>query len=246
MTFSKEQQEVMREALSTYGFDAQCDIAIEEMSELTKAIIKYRRYGTVEEYTNMCEEIADVAIMIEQLWLSTKNIEVGRFIVEKLDRLEKRLSEAKESAEPMTDKEIIKKKIKAIYPHIVVSGDVDKPYYSIHWYDIEKKTMICGYSSYNLEFVRKWLQEEFEVIESDIDNLINQQEADIERLQEEVRNKDSAMLEIFEIKRFFEQIASVKSIKEFADRLCEGRLSNDPVVIAVKAELKETAGADNA
>ena len=28
-------------------------------------------------------------------------------------------------------------------------------------------------------------------------------------------------------------------VKEFAERLCEGRVSNDPVVIAVKVELKE-------
>ena len=32
------------------------------------------------------------------------------------------------------------------------------------------------------------------------------------------------------------------AIKEFAERLCEGRLSNDPIVIAVKCELKEMVG----
>lgn len=31
-----------------------------------------------------------------------------------------------------------------------------------------------------------------------------------------------------------------KAVKVFADKLCEGRVSNDPVVIAVKAELKMT------
>ena len=98
MTFSEKQKEIMQEALSTYGFNAQCDIAIEEMSELTKAIIKFRRYGTTKEYTNLCEEIADVAIMIEQLWLATKNIEVASIVGEKLDRLEKRLFEAKAGA----------------------------------------------------------------------------------------------------------------------------------------------------
>ena len=34
------------------------------------------------------------------------------------------------------------------------------------------------------------------------------------------------------------------AIKEFAERLCEGRLSNDPIVIAVKCELKEMVGDD--
>ncbi len=33
-----------------------------------------------------------------------------------------------------------------------------------------------------------------------------------------------------------------ETIQEFAERLCEGRLSNDPVVIAVKVELKEMVG----
>lgn len=89
----------------------------------------------------------------------------------------------------MTDNEITKtsgeisnNKIKAIYPHIVVSGNVNKPYYSIQWYDIEKKTMFDGYASYELKFVREWLQENFEVVETDIDNLINRQQAEIERL----------------------------------------------------------------
>lgn len=31
-----------------------------------------------------------------------------------------------------------------------------------------------------------------------------------------------------------------EAIKEFADRLCDGRVSNDPVVIAVKVELEMT------
>jgi Holliday junction resolvase RusA-like endonuclease len=81
-----------------------------------------------------------------------------------------------------TNKENTKQKIKAIYPHIVVGGDIDKPCYNIHWYDIEQKTMICGFSSYKLELVRKWLEEEFEVVERDIDNLIKSQETEIEKL----------------------------------------------------------------
>ena len=72
---------------------------------------------------------------------------------------------------------IQREKIKAIYPHIVVSGK--KPYYSIHWYDLKQKTMICGFSSYKLNLVRKWLQEEFEVVDYDIDNLIKRYEIDM-------------------------------------------------------------------
>ena len=36
--------------------------------------------------------------------------------------------------------------------------------------------------------------------------------------------------------------AKAEAIKEFAERLCEGRVSNDPVVIAVGCELKEMVG----
>lgn len=79
--------------------------------------------------------------------------------------------------------EIVEGKIKAIYPHITVTGDVDKPYYNIDWYDIEKKTMYRGYSSYDLKLVRKWLQEDFEVVKEDIDNLIKSQQEENDRLE---------------------------------------------------------------
>ena len=76
-----------------------------------------------------------------------------------------------------------KQKVKAIYPHITVGGTIDKPCYNIDWYDIEKQTMYRGFSSYKFPLVYKWLQEEFEVIEADIDDLINRQKAEIERLR---------------------------------------------------------------
>ena len=84
-------------------------------------------------------------------------------------------------------------KIKAIFPHIVVGGDIDKPCYTIHWYDIEQKTMICGFGSYKLELVRKWLEEEFEIVERDIDNLINSQETEIKELKKEKHRLQKAL-----------------------------------------------------
>ncbi len=106
-------------------------------------------------------------------------------------------------------------KIKAIYPHIVVSGDINEPYYSIHWYDIEQKTMICGYGSYKLAFVKKWLQEDFEVVEGDIDNLINRQKAEIETLERKLYDEGEALLALNH------QLLTVKAetSKEFAKRL---------------------------
>ena len=91
MTFSKEQTEVLKEALYTFGTDKQLDIAIEEMAELTKAIIKHRRYASRETYENLCEETADVAIMIEQIFMSTNFDDVTKYVDAKIERLKQRL-----------------------------------------------------------------------------------------------------------------------------------------------------------
>ena len=107
----------------------------------------------------------------------------------------------------MTDNEIIKtnesnsvipkEKIKAIYPHIVVSGK--KPYYSIHWYDVKQQKMICGFSSYKLNLVRKWLQEEFEVLYDDIENLIDRQQAEIQRITEKFNCQQTVYADLSKI-----------------------------------------------
>ena len=91
----------------------------------------------------------------------------------------------------LTDNEIPKQRIKAIYPHITVGGTIDNPCYSIDWYDVDENMMHSGFTSYNLKFVRKWLEEEFEVVEADIDNLIKRQKAEIERLQNSIKEADN-------------------------------------------------------
>ncbi len=57
----------LKEIIETYGQVSQEDIAIEEMSEFIKAIIKHRRYHTEQTATDIREEIADVKIMVTQL-----------------------------------------------------------------------------------------------------------------------------------------------------------------------------------
>lgn len=54
---------VLTAAVLSYGRDAQTDVAIEEMAELTQALIHNRRGRPA----NIAEEIADVEIMLEQL-----------------------------------------------------------------------------------------------------------------------------------------------------------------------------------
>lgn len=60
---------------------------------------------------------------------------------------------------------------------------------------------------------------------------INRQNAEIEDLRARNRRACKCTPKIIRIER-------AEAIKEFAERLCEDRLSNDPVVIAVKTELK--------
>lgn len=61
---------VLTEIINTYGVHNQMDIAIEEMSELTKALLKFRRYGSnAQTIGDIREEMADVHIMLQQLEL---------------------------------------------------------------------------------------------------------------------------------------------------------------------------------
>lgn len=92
--------DVLRDAIATYGMTAQVDMAIEEMSELTKALCKERRTQLVpgkhaEAHANVIEEIADVAIMLKQLLIMfDKDGEIQKEVDYKIDRLEQRLQKA--------------------------------------------------------------------------------------------------------------------------------------------------------
>jgi NTP pyrophosphatase (non-canonical NTP hydrolase) len=61
--------EVLNTAIKTYGMFAQMDMCIEECSELIKALLKYRRNEDKQALANICEEMADVQIMLDQMRL---------------------------------------------------------------------------------------------------------------------------------------------------------------------------------
>ena len=90
--------DVLHEAVQRYGVDSQVDMAIEEMSELTKALLKHRRainnpkLGILEMdsiITNIHEEMADVQIMLDQLYIIFGAPVKDRFY--KINRLKERL-----------------------------------------------------------------------------------------------------------------------------------------------------------
>ena len=82
---------LLKEAINTFGVDSQLNIAVEELSELIKEICKAKRYSDrvdVYWYNSLCEEMADVIIMIEQLQMIFDNKEdVEKYVNEKLNRL---------------------------------------------------------------------------------------------------------------------------------------------------------------
>lgn len=88
-----KEETIYREALRLFGQRAQEDILIEEMAELTKAVIKLRRKDSFENLTNVLEELVDVEIMINQfktLYMD-KNYLMEKIKEEKLKRLEERI-----------------------------------------------------------------------------------------------------------------------------------------------------------
>ena len=98
---STDRVDVLNEAISTYGHRAQVDMIIEEMAELTQALLKERRYlssGKIQMCThekkvsNISEEMADVIIMLMQLLIIFDNSEsVQSYIDSKINRLAERI-----------------------------------------------------------------------------------------------------------------------------------------------------------
>lgn len=89
---------ILLDAIKTFGSEYQIDRAIEELAELTQALLKYRRAGEVDlgdALKNVHEEIVDAQIVLEQLkmlFAYDKQIEQT-----KLARLKETIANVKES-----------------------------------------------------------------------------------------------------------------------------------------------------
>lgn len=87
----KDPARVFEKAICKYGKQAQLDVAVEEMAELTKEIIKSKRGAS--NYHQIVEELADVYIMLTQIRLiyGIHDEELINAMDLKIARLEKRL-----------------------------------------------------------------------------------------------------------------------------------------------------------
>ena len=84
---------VLKRALQTWGGQAQMLMVVEEMSELTREILKNVNRGK-DNVAAIVEETADVEIMLEQLKENYGIAErVSVYKAEKLKQIERRLNE---------------------------------------------------------------------------------------------------------------------------------------------------------
>ena len=66
-----DSERVLSDAIESFGLEKESLVLIEEMAELTQAIIKQRRISDDFFFTDsMLEEMADVKIMIKQMELA--------------------------------------------------------------------------------------------------------------------------------------------------------------------------------
>lgn len=99
--------DTLQGAMTQWGSDMQIDIYIEEMAELTQALLKTRRNGITWSYA-VFEEIADVLICLQQIEIALRRLpsmdgttpwgQVLSIRDAKMDRLRGRLEEAREAA----------------------------------------------------------------------------------------------------------------------------------------------------
>jgi NTP pyrophosphatase (non-canonical NTP hydrolase) len=106
MKISEEQFLVLERAIRKFGVLPQLDMVIEECAELIQAINKAKRVGLVDGlcfsekktneqlfiYNNLCNEVADVRVMIEQIELMLNGAAIQICFNNKIKRLNERLN----------------------------------------------------------------------------------------------------------------------------------------------------------
>lgn len=98
-----------KKVIDTFGVEKQLDMVVEECAELIQAINKVKRKGLLPiiglinkntlfenkedalTYNNLCSEVADVEIMLEQLRLMLNEEQINLIKERKLERLKQRI-----------------------------------------------------------------------------------------------------------------------------------------------------------
>lgn len=86
------EQEIYAKAMALWGNNSQLDMLMEEMAELTQAILKNRRRNPPDAFSeNLHEEFVDVKIVMAQIELCLSKIKLESWKDTKLKRLEQRI-----------------------------------------------------------------------------------------------------------------------------------------------------------
>lgn len=89
----EDKLKIYYDALNLWGLHSQIDMCIEEMSELIKELLKYKRGNFNME--KICEEIADVEITVGQMKMIFNTCQsVEKYTKEKLHRLQERIEKS--------------------------------------------------------------------------------------------------------------------------------------------------------
>lgn len=88
-----QRNNILNKAIEKYGEDLQLDVAIEEMAELTKEIVKHKRGKG--DINRTAEELADVYIMLKQLIIifDIPHDSINKMVDKKIERLERNLQD---------------------------------------------------------------------------------------------------------------------------------------------------------
>lgn len=92
-----DNQEIFQKAIDKWGEESQIEMIIEECSELILALQKYKRnkndgFSKERILHDVCDEIADVSIMIKQANIIFNEELIEKRIEFKMQRLEGRLN----------------------------------------------------------------------------------------------------------------------------------------------------------
>lgn len=90
-------ENIYKRIVDTWGIDSQLNMVIEEVGELLQAISKFHRAKNkdeetqIEAYRHLCEEIADVENMVNQMREMFDSELIDKYKKEKLERITKKL-----------------------------------------------------------------------------------------------------------------------------------------------------------
>ena len=82
---------ILFSAIYAFGENAQIDMALEEMSELTKALLKYRRYFGTAETSKRLEDVYIMLAQLEIMFYSGPVFEEDKSLEDRIDQKLERL-----------------------------------------------------------------------------------------------------------------------------------------------------------